>query len=118
QAALAEKGYLQQFEFRMKRLDGTIFSSSHSVTPLLDNQGQRTGWVSLIQDITERKRAEKERRLTQFSLDHASDAALWMDSQGHIVYANEAACRSLGRSREELLSLTISDLHPLSSRED
>ena len=36
-----------------------------------------------------------------------------MDSQGRIVYANEAACRSLGRSREELLALSIPDIDPL-----
>ena len=114
-AALAEKGYLQQFEFRMKRKDGTIFSTSHSVSPLLDDQGKCTGWVSLIQDITERKRAEEELRLTQFSLEHASDGVFWMNPHGRIVYANAAACRSLGRSREELLSLTLPDIDPLFS---
>jgi len=36
-----------------------------------------------------------------------------MDPQGRIVYANEAACRSLGRSREELLALSIPDIDPM-----
>jgi PAS domain S-box-containing protein len=40
-----------------------------------------------------------------------------MDPHGRIVYANEAACRSLGQSREELLSLTIPDIDPLYSKE-
>jgi PAS domain S-box-containing protein len=59
-----------------------------------------------------RKRAENELRLTQFSVEHASDAVFWMDTQGRIVYVNEAACRSLGRSREELLALSIPDIDP------
>jgi two-component system, sensor histidine kinase and response regulator len=67
-------------------------------------------------DITERKRAEDELRLTQFSLEHASDAIHWVNSQGFIVYANEAACRSLGRSREELLLLSIPDIDPAVSK--
>jgi PAS domain S-box-containing protein len=62
-AAVAEKGYLQQFEFRMRRKDGTIFPSSHSVVPLRDHQGKETGWVSLMQDITERKEAERRQNL-------------------------------------------------------
>src|SRR5208283_304662 len=36
---------------------------------------------------------------------------------GCIVYVNEAACRSLGRSREELLFLSIPDIDPLFSKE-
>ncbi len=45
-------------------------------------------------------------------MEHASDAIFWVDSQGHFVYVNEAACRSLGRSREELLCLSIWDINP------
>jgi PAS domain S-box-containing protein len=40
-----------------------------------------------------------------------------MDSQGRIVYVNEAACRSLERSREELLALSIPDIDPLVTKE-
>ena len=68
-------------------------------------------------EIAERKRTEKELRLTQFSLEHASDAIHWVNSQGHIVYVNEATCRYLGRSREELLSLSIPDINPLYPKE-
>jgi PAS domain S-box-containing protein len=53
----------------------------------------------------------------QFSLEYASDGIFWMDPQGRIVYVNEAACRSLGRLREELLSLSIPDLGPLIPKE-
>ena len=73
---------------------------------------------SFVRDITERKRAEKELRLTQFSLENASDSTFWMDSAGRIVYANQAACRALGRSREELLSLSIPNIDPLFSKDD
>jgi PAS domain S-box-containing protein len=78
--------------------------------------GQEYGFA-FVRDITERKRAEKELRLAQFSLEHASDAIHWVDSQSRIVYVNQAACRALGRSREELLSLSIPDIDPLLTRE-
>ncbi len=64
-------------------------------------------------EISERERTEKDLRLTQFSLEHASDAIHWANSQGRIVYVNKATCRALGRSREELLSLSIPDMNPL-----
>src|SRR5579862_6267006 len=68
-------------------------------------------------DVTERRSAEKELRLMQFAVVHASDAVFCRDSQGCIVYANEAACRSVGRSREELLSSPMSDINPLLTEE-
>jgi PAS domain S-box-containing protein len=71
---------------------------------------------SLAQFI-ERKRAEEALRLTQFSVEHTSDSVFWTDAQGHIVFVNEAACRSSGRSREELLSLSIPDVDPNYSKE-
>jgi PAS domain S-box-containing protein len=71
-----------------------------------------------LAQFIERKGAEEELRLTQFSMEHASDSIFWMDPQGRIVYVNEAACRTLERSREELLSLSIPDIDPNLSPRD
>jgi PAS domain S-box-containing protein len=98
-----------------RKKDGTVFPVEVANNYFV-NQG-RNIHVAAIRDISERQRAERELRLTQFSVEHASDAVFWMDPHGRIVYANEAACRSLGQSREELLSLTIPDIDPLFSKE-
>jgi PAS domain S-box-containing protein len=49
-------------EFRMKRKDGSVFPSEHYVTHLLNEKGERSGWISIVRDITERKRIENELR--------------------------------------------------------
>ncbi|MBM4465408.1 MAG: PAS domain S-box protein [Chloroflexi bacterium] len=61
-SAVEEKGFLFLPEFRMKRKDGTVFPTEHSVMPLEDEAGKRIGWVSVVHDITERKRAEEALR--------------------------------------------------------
>jgi PAS domain S-box-containing protein len=91
--------------------DGRIFDRYSA--PLVDSSGRDHGRIWYFRDITERKRAEKELRLAQFSLEHASDNIFWANSQGHFVYVNEAARRSLGYSREELLSLSVPDIDPV-----
>jgi PAS domain S-box-containing protein len=96
-----------------RRKDGTLYTEEMTITPVCDAQGTISHFIAIKQDITARKQAERELRLTQFSVEHASDGIFWMDSQGRIVYANEAACHSLGRSREELLALSIPDIDPL-----
>jgi len=50
-------------------------------------------------------------KLTSFTVEHLADAAYWVLEDASIVYVNEAACRLLGYSREELLTLTINDLN-------
>jgi PAS domain S-box-containing protein len=63
-------------------------------------------------EITERKRVEEALRLTQFAIDHAGDAAFWLDRDGRLIYVNDAACNMLGYSREELLALGVGDIDP------
>jgi diguanylate cyclase (GGDEF)-like protein/PAS domain S-box-containing protein len=101
-------------ELTNRRKDGTTYIEEMTITPIAQNVGQAnwTHFIAVKQDITERKRAERELRLTQFSMEHASDNIFWSNSQGHFVYVNKAACDSLGYSREEILSLSVSDLNP------
>ena len=50
-----------------------------------------------------------EERLRQV-IDNAGDAIFLRDEQGRIVDVNRRACESLGYTREELLSMSITDI--------
>jgi PAS domain S-box-containing protein len=99
-----------QYEFRGVRKDGEIIYVE-AMSKLVDLSG-RPAIIGNAVEITGRKHAEEQLRLTQFSLDHASDPVFWVDAQARIVYANEAACRALGYSRDQLLLLSIPDIDP------
>ena len=58
------------------------------------------------------RESQKTMRFTQFALDHTADAAFWTTSDSRFIYVNEAACRSLGYSRKELLSMNVHDIDP------
>jgi len=103
------------FESIGRRKDGSTFPMHCAISHINLADGLVT--LGFLTDLTERKQAEEELRLTRFSVDHASDRIICTDSQGRILYANKAACRSLGRSREELLSLTIPEIDPLLRKE-
>ena len=66
--------------------------------------------IYAVEDITERKRTEEALRLSQFAIDHAGDAAFWLDRGGRVVYANDTTGGQLGYSRDELLGLAITDI--------
>ncbi len=71
-----------------------------------------------VRDITKRTQTAEALRLTQFSVDHCSDSAIWLDSSARLVYVNEATCHSLGYTSEELLNLTVFDIDETMKPED
>jgi diguanylate cyclase (GGDEF)-like protein/PAS domain S-box-containing protein len=66
--------------------------------------------LSIIRDITERKKAERELRLKEQILDSAMDSIILRDSEGTIVYANEIAYQSLGYNKEEFIGMNLRQL--------
>ena len=93
------------------RPDGSCFPAEYWSYPQL-NGNQAVGAVITFFDISESKRVEEKLRLAQASVEQASDAVFWLDSDGHIVLVNAAACRALSRTRQELLAMSISDIVP------
>jgi two-component system cell cycle sensor histidine kinase/response regulator CckA len=81
-------------------------SSTH-----IEYRGETYG-ISVARDVTERLRTEESLRLTQFVVDHAPDSMHWLDPEGRFTYANEAACRLLGYSLEELQGMHLWDISP------
>ncbi|MFA7402951.1 MAG: PocR ligand-binding domain-containing protein [Pelobacteraceae bacterium] len=65
----------------------------------------------LVDTLTRREQAEEALQLARISVDAASDALFWVGPDARIVDVNEAACRSLGYTREELLRLTVPDVN-------
>src|SRR3954470_1123264 len=84
---------------------------------VVDKSGVYYGRIWTFRDITARRKAERELRLTQFSVDHASEAIQWLDAEGRIVYANHASCATTQRSREELVGLLICEISPALSKD-
>ncbi|WP_158752108.1 response regulator [Acidobacterium sp. S8] len=94
------------------RKDRSSFPVEYTVTPIR-RMGQVVGSVVAFRDITQRRAAEKRLQFTQHAVDNAADAVFWVNpSGGGIEYANEAACRTLGFRREELLGMNIADINP------
>ncbi len=102
----------EQYERRLRLKNGGIIWTWVSVTPMFDEQHNFQGSLAMLSDITERKRAEEKLFLLNFSLDSVHEAAFLADENARFVYVNEAACRVLGYSREELLGLGVADIDP------
>ncbi|MFZ2644432.1 MAG: PAS domain S-box protein [Verrucomicrobiia bacterium] len=58
------------------------------------------------------KRMQLTLQMTQRCMDRASDAVFWIAPDARLLYVNEAACRNLGYSRDELLAMSVPDIDP------
>jgi PAS domain S-box-containing protein len=84
---------------------------------LTDEQGRITGTLSSGEDVTEKRLAQEAAREAEERYKSIFDRSLFLvyvyDLDGYIIDANEAALKLLGYTREEMLSLNITDLvHP------
>lgn len=66
----------------------------------------------LQKEICDRQKAETALQLSQFYLDKLGDAVFFVNAEARFIYVNEAACRHLGYSREQLLSMAVYDIDP------
>jgi PAS domain S-box-containing protein len=73
QQAYVEKGFYET-TFVMKRKDGTVFDSEHSVTPIRNDLGVIARHVCVVRDISGRKRTEEELREAKASAEAANIA--------------------------------------------
>ena len=96
------------------RRDGSRILGEWFHTPLRDSAGRVVAVASMAQDISEvdrlRQRAFEMERLFHDLAETAADAILLADAGGRVRYANPAAQRLLGRSREELVGLAVARL--------
>ena len=99
------------FELGVLGESGDYLTAEFTVTPQT-HDGSVMGILGIARDITERKRIEEALQMTQFSVEHAPESVLWINSKGQLDYANEVACRALGYSREELVSMFLWDIDP------
>ena len=95
-------------EFRIVRADGSIRWIHDQGYAVYDETGAPRRLAGLAQDITERKQAEKEQHLRSLVLDQIQDRVTVTDLEGHITYINDAECRMMGMTRDEVIGRHIS----------
>ncbi|HVM47731.1 MAG TPA: PAS domain S-box protein, partial [Candidatus Acidoferrum sp.] len=111
---LASEGASWHGQYANRRKDGTRFYSEARVSQV--DLGGRMHWVSVQQDITERRSAEETQRraerLQKALLDNIPDPAWLKDAQGRFLACNEALARFYGLGREQIIGKTVFDCIP------
>ena len=103
------------FEFRHRLADGSIRDVEVN-SSMVEIEGEKY-LHSIIHDITGRRLAEKaleeSEKILRTVFDGITDGILVINTETRkFVFANQAICRMLGYSLNEMLSLGLADIHP------
>ena len=113
-ANLLEEGNVINWETYYFLKNKKVIPIEQNIVCLYNNEGERTGAVAIIRDITARRKAEKELRETKDFLEKiiesTKDGVLITDAQGNINSCNTAIEKMIGLSREQLLGTHASSL--------
>ncbi|MHB8897869.1 MAG: sensor histidine kinase [Thermoguttaceae bacterium] len=114
---LASGEGLERIEIARLSKDGRQLVNEINVSTVLDSAGTCCGFRGISRDITQRKQIEESLRQDHEELqaiyDGMVDGLLIADIETkRFVRANHAICKMLGYSEEEVLSLSVMDIHP------
>ena len=108
---------IARMETRFMRSDGVAIWGQLSMALVLDGAGRPAHFMSMISDITLRKRAQAELEWTRSRygsiLDKLDDVVFLCDSKHIILYVNQTCRKLLGWTNEEMLgSYLYNYIHP------
>ena len=95
-------------EYRIKGKDGNIYWVDDRTSVERDENGSIIHYEGIVIDITERKELEEEQSFHSMLLNQIQDLVTATDLDGNITYVNDAECRMLHKSREELIGKPVS----------
>ncbi|HZL11527.1 MAG TPA: PAS domain S-box protein [Prolixibacteraceae bacterium] len=109
---MVRKGKVESQQAKIRRKSGEIRDVLVSLERI-EIGGEKLGLVTAT-DITERVQAEaalheSEERFRAY-VEQAADSLFVHDFSGHFIAVNQQACKNLGYTREELMSMTVTDI--------
>jgi len=113
-SSVLKKGFLRDFEFSMKRKDGSIFPSDHTVMEMKNDSGRRTGWISIVRDLSKIKEAESA--LTESEATHRAlveslpDIVMRFDRDGRHLFVSENVCTVVDLQAAQFIGKTHQEL--------
>ncbi|MHA2326426.1 MAG: PAS domain S-box protein, partial [Promethearchaeota archaeon] len=132
------------FQFQVIRKNGDNAFFETSVYLKYDSKGKKIGFYGIVRDITRRKEEEKKKEVLeeQFKIklaqtvrlktnelkeseekysnlfQHSNDGIFFHDLDGNIMDVNQKVLEQFGYTKNEILSLKVPQLHPISEQSE
>jgi PAS domain S-box-containing protein len=102
-AAVMEEGQVVDIPLEVVTTNRGLMLAHTVKVPIYDSNGKPEILLGILDDITERKRAEEDLLKFKLGIERSNDAFFLTDPEGVITYVNPAFERIYGFSREETI---------------
>jgi diguanylate cyclase (GGDEF)-like protein/PAS domain S-box-containing protein len=113
-ARLEAQGVVKNFEYRLRRKDGSEIVVLENSRAIRDEPGHVIAHEGTITDITDRKRAEtrifEEKERAQVTLQSIGDGVITTDADGIVDYINPVAQDLTGWDMRSARNATVTDI--------
>lgn len=112
---LMKKEGTQIYEYKVKRSDGTLGEYVFYKSPTYKADGDLSGIVGIMLDITERKKMEGELIESNQRMETLMEAAhvgIAIHEKGKVLDVNPATCNILGYSADEMIGRDVLSFFP------
>ena len=114
-------GEVWRGEFHNKRKNGELFWEFASISPIKDSEGVVTGFLSVGEDMTERKRAEEalqaSEELLSTTLKSIGDAVMTTDAAGAVKFMNPVAQTLTGWKQDDAAGKPLTEIFAIVNEE-
>jgi len=111
---IARRDVVDKVEYTLWAVDGKKFDAEISSALLRDSEGNPTGFIGVVRDVTSRKKIETNLRSSEERLqaivENAPDAIFIYDNDGNMIYGNRKAEELTGYSKIEFMGKNIFDM--------
>ena len=118
---MQESDTVEGFESQIYRKDGKVIWIRENCRAIRDGQGRLLYYEGTVEDITLRRKAEEKLRdseaLYHSLVESLPQCIFRKDLEGHYTFANQAFCRMVGKSYDEIIGKRIYDFFPASLAE-
>jgi PAS domain S-box-containing protein len=111
---IANRDVQDKVEYTLWAVDGKKFDAEISSALLRDSEGNPTGFIGVVRDVTSRKKMESDIRSSEERLqaivENAPDAIFIYDNEGNLIYGNRKAEELTGYSKIEFMGKNVFDM--------
>ncbi len=97
-------------DYEISRLDGTKRLIEISASLIRDKSGKPVGYRGTVRDVTERRKMEEKLRQSEERyrtiIEDMADPYFELDLRGRFTFVNDALCKGIGYSREDLMGMS------------
>jgi PAS domain S-box-containing protein len=108
------QGISGSYELKLVHKDGSTLWTLVNAKPLFDKNGKFMGCLSMIVDITERKKTEEKIKTLADAVESSNDAIVTESLEGIITSWNKGAEQIYGYSAKSIIGKDVSILEPAS----